>query len=294
MDDFVTLLELEQNNPNGLLMQILEAGYESWDYVAAVEGPDDQTFYFDFLRDYCKTDNIYFLICGGKNSLTAFQKVAKDYDWSIEPSIIYICDKDFDDYLGRNKIGIWYTEYYSIENFFARPEYLEYVLAKFSKGPLELAEKAKVIEDFRSNFFRMANRARAFSAYACGLRCRNIHPNFDKFGIEQLFSLSGASPAKIGNSLARAKEVLEVDADIPSAELRKWARRFNLSNVQQWLRGKLALQIARKAYELAVQSAPANCRNKLPTGNYFGRDCFNHAKNYLLNLPSLKLYCESL
>ena len=115
MDDFVEILTKEQGNANGLLLQVLSSQYENWDYIIAVEGVPDKKFYFDFVRQSIPNASIYFLDCGGKNSVLGLKKSVEEYSWAVRPRFRFLCDKDFDDYLCMSTEGVWYTEKYSIE-----------------------------------------------------------------------------------------------------------------------------------------------------------------------------------
>lgn len=290
-DDFVSELVEEQNNPNGLLLQILSSGYEEWSCIIAVEGPDDVPFYFDFITRHIVGET-HFLRCGGKDALLKFKGVAEQYDWAHRPSILYLCDKDYDDYIGRMVDGVWYTEPYSIESFVACGRYVEYALKKHAGGALMPDARAEFILRFEQELASLVRRVRSYSAYACEVRANGEHPEFDEFGIDKLFVLRGgrADPAK--DRLASAKRELGITSVVPFKRILARSRMFALDRWQGWLRGKLALQLARKSYERAIRSSPPEIQEVVPPGTVLGPEALRNAGLFLDDLPGLEDYCR--
>src|SRR5690606_20266806 len=114
MDDFVTALFNEQRNPNGLLLQVLTSGYEDYEVIIAVEGATDKGFYFDHVREYTRRAKMMFVECKGKRPLLDFKDLVDEYEWSSRPRFLFLCDKDFDEYIGALRDDVWYTPGYSI------------------------------------------------------------------------------------------------------------------------------------------------------------------------------------
>jgi hypothetical protein len=193
MDDFVDILTQEQNNPNGLLLEILESGYEEWDYLFAVEGKDDQSFYFDFIKMALPNKNCQFLDCGGKGALLAFKKAVDVYPWSDPPIFKFLCDKDFDDYISDKVDGVWYTDRYSIESYLVDRAFIEYNIAKRSMKPISMRDRECFLDEYQKTFERLTYHVRSYCALMCEIRANGEHPLFDDFGIDNLFDLSNQS-----------------------------------------------------------------------------------------------------
>jgi hypothetical protein len=291
MDDFVTLLKDEQSNARGLLLEILSSGYEEWKFIAAVEGQDDMDFYYDFLKDYLGTDEINFVDCKGKKSVISLKNVIDEYNWVNKPNFLYICDKDFDDILESKVDGIYYTPNYSIESFLAQSEYLEGILKKYSRPPLCAEDRRSFLEQYEINFTRLVEFVRPYAAYMCEIRAKSLHPLFDKVGIDKLLSFQEGKATRQPDRLKQINQLLEIEPGISWKKISTRAKSFALESWRFWLRGKLALQIARKSFELAAKSISEKIRRSLPTDARLGRDGIASAYLSLKPISCLKEYC---
>lgn len=289
--DYVDLLSSEQRNPNALLLQLLESEYVQWDYIIAVEGPDDRVFYYDFIQSYLDKPHAPFIDCGGKDSLLAFKRAVDEYRWHVRPSFLFLCDKDFDDYLGRYSEEVFYVEYYSIESFFISRSYVEYIVGKYSNAAISQAEKLAFVDLVNSRFIAMISVARMLCALMCEIRARNLHPDFDLIDLSFMFELNRAEPIRRAGLLRRAKERLQLNVDIPILDILRRSSNFPLVDFQRWLRGKLGLQILRKCYDIAWRDVDSNLHGRLPKSNHFSRDVFGVAKAFTPEIPLLQAYC---
>jgi hypothetical protein len=101
-----------------------------------VEGPDDSSFYRQFVFDYYEDiKNIYIHPCGGKNQvyLTRQKIMSRDNqpNWASSMILLYFVDKDISDILEQtypSYSDVFVTEYYSIENYLVTEEMLLFVL----------------------------------------------------------------------------------------------------------------------------------------------------------------------
>lgn len=290
MDDLVVELIEEQRNPNGLLLQILSSGYEQWRAVVAVEGPDDVPFYFDMVKNHVDGD-LYYLKCGGKASLIKFKEVADAYDWTDRPAILYLCDKDYDDYINQVRPGVWYTEYYSIESFICCRSYIDYAVRKYATGTLTPASRAEFVASYHRELMRLVRRVRGFSAYMCEVRAQGEHPEFDLFGIDKIFVLGRDGEPTARQRLDAAKEALEIRSNVSFKAALGRARAFEMDSWQKWVRGKLALQLARKSYEKAMRASDLAVRRALPGSVILSREALRNPSGFLADLSGLKEYC---
>ncbi|MFC3632077.1 DUF4435 domain-containing protein [Paracoccus angustae] len=291
IDDFVELLKDEQSNPNAVLIEILGDDYESWDIIVAVEGPDDKGFYYDFVREALAEKTPKMFPCGGKSSLLRFKEVAEDYDWRRKPKIIYLADRDFDDYLGISHEGVYKTEFYSIESYFTGENYVKYVVEKNSQKPLTGRELSDFLTLFNSNFEQAISAIRMVCALMCEIRAKGQHPQFDDFGLDKIFDLKNGMKKKV-RVLEKMTETLNSGGDVSYHQLISRVRLFELSDFKKWVRGKLGLQVTRKVYEISKAEMPKRLRDKLPPSNMFGAEAFSVAKAFIGELPELRDYCR--
>ncbi|MBM7407584.1 MULTISPECIES: hypothetical protein [Sphingomonas] len=292
MTDYVEDLLAEQSNTNGLLLEILTSGYEEWDYLIAIEGVADRAFYYDFLKSALGGPEIRLLDCGGKPCLLKFKKAVEEYSWVNPPLFRYLCDKDFDDYLGFVHPGVWKTEWYSIESYLVNPDFVEYNVAKFSTGQLTPGHRRAFVDRYWQLFRSMAKDIRPYCAFMCEIRSNGEHPQFDDVGIDKLFDLTNRESPRRTGVLETAVKTLKITKPISRVDLLKRARSFKPEEMLRWLRGKLALQIARKCYERAVRATPLAQRTAIPPPTFLGGDALESAYLFWRSLPGLKDYCE--
>lgn len=290
-DDFVNLLEVEQSNPNAILIEILGDDYSAWDFIVAVEGPDDRKFYFDLIRDMFPEQNPKFFSCGGKNGLVAFQEVADDYDWVEKPVLMYLADKDFDDYLGISHGGIFKTEFYSIESYFLGWEFVDYIIERGCSRPLTRLEKEEFQQEFMRSFEDAVEKVRPVCALMCEIRAHGEHPQFDDFGIDKIFNLNNGFEQR-HNILEDMKRQLSAGAGTTSHQIAGRIRSFSMNDFKKWLRGKLGFQLMKKAYELTRSRMSENTANKLPHSNAFGSEAFSLSKAFIGRINALENYCR--
>lgn len=293
MSDYVEELVKEQRNSNGLLMQVLTSGYDQYHYVFALEGVTDRKFYYDFLKNIVAEKNMLILDCGGKRSLLNLKDAVEAYDWVDQPQFRYICDKDFDDYLGLHHPGVWKTKWYAIESYITVADYIEYNVEKFSSGGLTPADRRTFVDRYEECFLGMAKVVRPYCAFICEVRANGEHPSFDDVGIDALFRVGEANmPRRVG-VLQAAIAVLNVEKPVSRSRILNRAKSFSLDEVQRWLRGKLALQIARKAYEKSVLALSTPKQKAIPAATFLAGDSLSSAFPFLKELDGLRDYCES-
>jgi hypothetical protein len=293
MNDYVDELIAEQGNENGLLLEVLTSGYEEWDFLFAVEGPSDRAFYFDFLRNELPNSELKLLDCGGKAALLKFKDAVEAYPWVNPPQFRFLCDKDFDDYRNLQHPGVWKTKYYSIESYLVQSEYIHYCIRKLSSGHIPMETRKDFIKRFESHFRRMAKEVRAYCAFMCEVRCNDEHPTFDGFSIDKLFDVSNSNVPRRRHILSNAATTLAIERPVKFGALLARARSFSLDNILGWLRGKLALQLARKCYERTKAQTPTAKRSLFPPANFLSGDAFSSAFLYWRSLDGLSNYCKA-
>lgn len=294
MSDYVQYLINEQNNANGILLEVLTSGYEDFDYIVALEGKDDKAFYYDYLVNYLDTQKIFILDCGGKPPLLGFKKTSDAYNWASRPSILFLCDRDFDEYLGLMEAGVFYTEGYSIESYLATEDYVKYVISKHSTVQLTQNELTEFMGKYTNTFYQLAYNVIFYNAYMCSIRETGEHPMFDDFGIDHLFCLNNGECTPRANRQTRSSQIWNLTTRPSVSCIRKWGRMFFKHSPFKWLRGKLAVQLAKKSYEIAKRNSPASLRKKLPEDIKMNREGLGGVKNYLSDLLELRDYCREI
>src|SRR5690606_19399627 len=205
----------------------------------------------------------------------------------------FLCDKDFDEYIGALRDDVWYTPGYSIESFLATPSYISYFIEKHGAATLSTREREEAVAAFTEIFFRLVGDLRCYSAFMCEIRSCGEHPQFDDFGIEKIFDLQQQPPRRRRQLLARAVAALKVTSEVGRSVVLRRAREFKLSNDERWLRGNLEVQVASKSFVLMAKKVPSDVKRKLPKSLKIDTDALSSARQFTGDIESLRAYCEA-
>ncbi|MGJ4965498.1 DUF4435 domain-containing protein [Bradyrhizobium sp. HKCCYLRH3061] len=295
MSDFETLLLHEQRNPNATILQFFLSKYESEEIVVVVEGPDDQTFYFDFISDYFPGKRVFFFPCSGKSSLIALKVFLDSYELGVQPErLLFLADKDFDDYLRFVDAGIYKTCVYSIENYFVDQKYFEYVLRKFGAGQLSSRAVDELVAVFEDQLQKAIAAMLVPMAVLCAIRALDRRADFDAISYYDLVK-GGVQPiernrgerARVLSELVRPGELVDFKS------VMTFARAFRKDHFNLWLRGKHGLQLARAVIRCVGARYPQFSVMLRGVNSFFGTEAFRQAKSFLGDVASLRLYCKA-
>jgi hypothetical protein len=291
MADFESLLLKEQRNPNAAILQFFLSRYEAEQVVVVIEGPDDQAFYFDFIADYFPGKSIFYFPCSGKPSLLALKSFLESYSLGVKPEkLLFLADKDFDDYLQLVHQGVFKTDDYSIENYFCSKIYFEYVLRKLSAGQLSNAKIHDLVEAFDAQLNASVNKLIVPMAVLCAIRQLDKDADFDAISCAELFDLT--TPGFCPNRGARVHSMTALTSHkIGFRSVLAFARAFRRDPFNRWLRGKHGLQLIRAIIKALGTNDP-QCKQALQSlSAVFGVEALKHAKVFLGDLQSLRAYC---
>lgn len=292
MADYADLLIAEQSNPNAALLQLLLEDYTSCDRILAVEGPDDKIFYFDFVREYLNDKRFIVIDCGGKIGVLGLKNIVQEIDWDNKDKIRFICDKDFDDYIGIIEEGVFYTEGYSIESYFVGIDYLDYIVQKYSKKPLSQKELDSVRQAFQKRYDSMVAKMRLVSALMIEARVVGVHPNFDSTSVADFFELGVDFPRSHAKKWQAIKSSWNLP-NIPGAVIKNRAKAVLSDDSRKWLRGKYAMQIAKICFQRAFKYSSESIKAKCPDGNFYSAEAFRYSKSFIGDILMLRDYVRS-
>ncbi len=116
--------------------------------ISFVEGDDDRTFYVKFIEDLANSDDILFINCGNKEGvIRAYSQYISLSEKKAGLCTLFICDKDYDDYIGAViPGGIFRTDYYSIENYMYNEQFVGKALMQFC-GVSRARDRERIISD---------------------------------------------------------------------------------------------------------------------------------------------------
>lgn len=284
--NWADILLREQNTENSQLMQLLQMDYSSFDCIVAVEGPDDILFYSDFLEE-CIGENFFAFYCDNKSAVVNMKVACDGYNWSNKPVIVYICDKDFDDYLNKKIDGIIYTDHYSIETELVKKEFIKYIIKKEVYPRPTIAKINSIVNKYEEKLKDLCIHLKDASCLMIEARYRGMHPNFDEYNVTTFFSINKNS-IKVKNINLRdvaSAWIADEDIDTFILDSQNWRNALTDEHYLDWVRGKYILQIAKKCLSSALSDhfpdAAIRC------SNYLGREAFKFAKTALKELPNL-------
>ncbi|MGR8963745.1 DUF4435 domain-containing protein [Rhizobium leguminosarum] len=272
----------EQDTEDAKLTELLQLNYLEYDHIVAVEGKDDVEFYNDFLEEAIGS-NFLPMSCDNKLGVLNLKKACEGYSWEIRPSLIYICDRDFDGYLGTLTDGVYYTDHYSIESEIAKPKVINYILRR----ELRPRPSAKVISELVDACeLEIAKCARHLKNLACLMieaRSRGLHPEFDDYAFPDFFEVvEDAIVAKEIDYAAIIDAWQIADNSFRTTSLR-WEEKLSDESFRNWVRGKYLLQIAKKCLETIVKKRFPGSDRKCSA--QVSRDAFHFIKIAISELP---------
>jgi hypothetical protein len=209
--------------------------------------------------------------------------------------MVFLTDKDFDNYLHKTEAGIYSTEFYSIENYFCNAGYFEYVLRKFGAPQLSNKKIEQLVASFSNQLDAAIRKLVVPMAVLCAIRKVDTSIDFDAVSSIDFVCLS-----PLGISAHRQRRVqalkgllgVRID-DVDCSTVQGFARTFARDHFNFWLRGKHGLQLVRLILR-ALALAHPQCKTTLQKlSSAFGAEALRHAKEYLGEIASLREYCET-
>lgn len=121
------LIDAQKSGESAIMKFLLQ--YHEFEKVVAcfVEGKDAD-YYQSRVKDIIlDSDNILFYPCNGKMEVEKAKKMIDDnFINSKNNTFMFFCDKDYDLY--EKKDDIFYTDYYSVENYYSNQHFVEEII----------------------------------------------------------------------------------------------------------------------------------------------------------------------
>lgn len=274
--NYSQMLKNESETENSKVTEFLQTEYKKFESIIAIEGPDDEVFYYDYFADY---KNKLFFKCNGKKGVLNLSEGIKKYSTEIYNKITFLCDKDYDDYLEKMIDGIKYTNHYSIESYLCLDQFATYILNKYSRLQISQEEEDKFISDVNENLSKATSNLKEICALMIETRHRKIDANFDNTSINDFLD-SNFNKLEIDRDFLERKWEIKGLKDIDNHM--RWSSNLDENDFKSWVRGKYMLQLMKKIFEKSYKKIfiKKNC----DILNFYGKDGFNIIK---LCLPKL-------
>lgn len=252
-DSYVELLLGEQDNVNAAIIEVLQSPLSADTLVVLLEGDDDGKFYFDAIKEFQSDAEILLIDCRNKDNVVRAASFFEGYRFGAQPrGILAICDKDFDEFIGKTTPDfVFKTDLYSIENYILDEGVLTYLCEKFSDRRENYKDVRRLVVDFRREFIVWSVELRSVFACMAHARAQAEDVEFDDLSVADLLDFTSGKLARRSDLMAAISEKFKCKNPASSRDLAKYSRQFTTKNVDRWVRGKHALQIAKKIAERA-------------------------------------------
>lgn len=161
--------------------------YYQFDNVVAcfVEGQDYQYYNNKVEENISHQYEVLFYPCNGRNEVEKVKNMfSKNCKFKKNVKFLYFADKDYD--LNERMAGIYYTDYYSIENFYCQREFIIRVLKdvfNINKYNLDY-EICMSLFDEKYNIFY--NEIVKINGFAYAIRLKEITQNLKKMNFNKI------------------------------------------------------------------------------------------------------------
>lgn len=278
--NYSEMMKEEGQSPHAKLTELLQTDYKRCNKIIAVEGPDDTLFY----HDYLKSESDSFFICDGKKGVLGLSVAAREYDLELFEKIVFICDKDFDDYLKKLQDEIKYTKFYSIESYLCLSQFASYILNKYCTTQISLDQKNKFIQNFESLFLDASKELIEICSLMLEVKNKNFDAKFDNTSINDFIDENFKKKDINLDFLENKWEI----KNLQELDYSKWIEIIKDHDFKLWIRGKYLIQLAKKIFDFFYKKILN--KKTCEISNKYGKEGFNIIK---LAIPEiLYLYKE--
>lgn len=278
--NYSEMMKEEGQSPHSKLTELLQTDYKRFNKIIAVEGPDDTLFY----HDYLKSESDSFFICDGKNGVIGLSAATKEYNPELFEKIIFICDKDFDDYLNKLQNDIKYTKYYSIESYLCLSQFASYILNKYCTTQISRDLKDEFIKNFDSIFIEASKELLEICSLMLEVKSKKLDAKFDNTSINDFIDENFKKKDINFDFLEKKWEV----KNLQEIDYSKWIEIIKDHDFKLWIRGKYLIQLAKKIFDFCYKKLLN--KKTCDISNKYGKEGFNIIK---LAIPEiLYLYRE--
>lgn len=216
------------------------------------EGKDDSTFYHNKISLYFS--KIESIVCKGKKNVIGIYNFLATTEHLKTKKIAFFIDKDFDEECGI--IGIFETDYYSIENYYSGDYTLEFILKNEFKLDSADIEYSEIMEFFKKRQNEFHNSVLLYNAWYSCIKKKNDHT----------VSLNDSFPKSflrfdLDNEIVPTYTLKEIEMlhqgsmKIASSEIEEAIDNFKKKNLYSILRGKWEIQFMRSFLRFLIKDA---------------------------------------
>lgn len=163
------LIDSQKSGVSALLEFVLQ--YHNFDKVVAsfVEGKDYPYYRTRVFENVNHDNEILFYPCNGKHEVELVKKmINSNLHLKNDVKVLYFCDKDY----GLDDIDkeIFYTDYYSVENYYSTEEFISNVLNNIFNINKYNPEYQICLNLYKEKYKKFNEQMRKINAYCYGIR----------------------------------------------------------------------------------------------------------------------------
>lgn len=219
--------------------------YSNFEDVVAcfVEGQDYQYYSYRVENVVSKEYEVLFYPCNGRDEVEKVKDMLeKNCNFKKNVKLLYFADKDYD--LKNRKEGIYYTDYYSVENFYCQKEVINRILSNVFNINKYNPDYKTCMNLFDEKYVIYYNEVVKINSFAYAIRKKEIKQNlrrteFDKIKFENMIENKDFDNFKMKEfNYLTLKEYFDSDVEISEDEYNEALANITLYN----LRGKWELK----------------------------------------------------
>lgn len=225
--------------------------------VFVVEGPEDKTVYFHWLKQLAPLLAHEMLVCNGKGKLLAFRELLQSDLGGLQAGVYFLVDHDFDGLRGQlHGEDVYVTDTYAVENHLVNEQVLDSVLRIELHCDGEPAARAKALAHFNDLYDQFLELTRPINQrifLARRLGIRNTKPWPDKINSIAQISLEGVGDLKDTPSV-----MIALEREPTTDEMTQFGPEFDSLLPREQYRGKFASAFFVKYLQNLAEDRAAN------------------------------------
>lgn len=179
------LIDSQKSGVSALLEFVLQ--YHNFDKVVAsfVEGKDCSYYRSRVCENVDSENEVLFYPCNGKKEVELVKSmIDANLNLKEEVKVLFFCDNDYG--LDNKKNGIFYTDYYSVENYYSQEEFIKNIIKCVFNINKYNPEYYICLNLFKNKYEEYYKQIIKINAYCYGIRVYEKNNHKDRMNLNSL------------------------------------------------------------------------------------------------------------
>lgn len=179
------LIDSQKSGVSALLEFVLQ--YHNFDKVVAsfVEGKDYSYYRSRVCENVDSENEVLFYPCNGKKEVELVKSmIDSNLNLKEEVKVLFFCDNDYG--LDNKKNGIFYTDYYSVENYYSQEEFIKNIIKCVFNINKYNPEYYICLNLFKNKYEEYYKQIIKINAYCYGIRVYEKNNHKDRMNLNSL------------------------------------------------------------------------------------------------------------